>query len=252
MLLEVCLEARDEPATVAQVLAARAGGAGTVELCAQMQADGLTPRMECVRAARAALGDWPGLMVMVRPRSGDFLLSPAEVQLMDETIEQAAEAGADGVVFGGVRADPPPADVRAVDIDAMRTLLGTARRRQLVTTFHRAFDAVSDRQRALESLVSLGFDRLLTSGTRWGSRGSAVDGLPVLRQTLAQSAGRIHVVIGGGINAHNVSAIVAGLSHSRLTPPSIDGCVSLHCHSGVLHGGSVDQARVGQLARALA
>ena len=82
--IEICIEAASEEGVKDAVRAAYLGGAATVELCSAMHLDGLTPDPQHIIAARQAFGNRPGLMVMVRPRAGDFCFSPAEVDLMTQ------------------------------------------------------------------------------------------------------------------------------------------------------------------------
>ena len=89
----------------AAVTAAYHGGAERIELCSAMHLDGLTPDPQHIRIARDAFRDRPGLLVMVRPRAGDFCFSPDEVGQMVSQIELAQQCGADGVVLGVLRAD---------------------------------------------------------------------------------------------------------------------------------------------------
>ena len=90
--VEICIEASDREAVGDAVGAAYEGGASTVELCASMDVDGLTPSQELVKAARLAFRDRPGLMVMIRPRGGDFAYSDDELQNMRRHIDLAADA----------------------------------------------------------------------------------------------------------------------------------------------------------------
>jgi copper homeostasis protein len=235
--VEICVDASDETAVREAAGAARAGGAATVELCAAMHLDGLTPTSACLVAARQALGDLPGLMAMIRPRAGDFCYSPAELALMLEQIDAAAEAGADGVVFGVLQA----VDQR-IDLAACRRLLDAARRHGLKTTMHRAFDATPDPDATLDALIDLGFDRVLTSGVPWGQRGTALDGAERLAQTIHRAQGRIEVVLAGGINPANVRPLLAQL-------PLHAGRVAVHAYSGVQIAGRTTVEAINALVQ---
>ena len=113
-------------------VAAQQGGAQRVELCASMPEGGTTPSYGEIRMARKLIDI--RLHVIVRPRGGDFLYSPMELDIMEEDIRMAREAGADGVVFGCLT---PEGDV---DREAMQKLLKVSE--GLSVTFHRAFDYV--------------------------------------------------------------------------------------------------------------
>jgi copper homeostasis protein len=218
--VEVCIEASDAAAVERAVSAAYQGGAATIELCADMHLDGLTPAQACIAAARRAFEQRPGLMVMIRPRAGDFSYSPAELALMLEQIDIAAAAGADGVVFGVLQA----ADQR-IDLDASGHLVASARRHGFQTTMHRAFDATPDPDATLDALIELGVDRVLTSGLPWGTKGTALDGAPRLATTIQRAQERIEIVLAGGISPANVGPLLARL-------PLHAGRVSVHAYSG--------------------
>ncbi len=223
--VEICIEASKPAAVVQAVGAAYHGGATTIELCAAMDLDGMTPSPDCLAAARQAFGQRPGLMAMIRPRAGDFSYTPDELTLMAAQIDAAARGGADGVVFGVLSA----ADGR-IDSAANRRLLAAARERGLQATFHRAFDATPDTDAALDTLIELGFDRVLTSGLPWGRPGTALDGAARLTQTILRAGDRIEVVVGGGISPANVGPLLARL-------PLHAGRVSVHAYSGAKIGG---------------
>ena len=117
-------------------------------------------------------------MVLIRPRGGDFLYSDAEFEVMLEDIRVSRDLGADGVVVGCLAADG------RVDRDGAARLLAAAR--PLAVTFHRAFDMARDPCEALEDLVALGVDRILTSGqearseTAWRSPPWTYSSLPAI------------------------------------------------------------------------
>ena len=236
--IEVCIEAAHADRVTDEVHAAYLGGAATVELCSAMHLDGLTPASQHIVAARQAFGDRPGLMAMVRPRTGDFCFSPAEVDLMTQQIEIAAKAGADGVVLGVLRSP----DNRIAE-DAMQVLASTAEAAGLRTTCHRAFDATPDADEALDVLIGLGFDRVLTSGIAWGRKGTGLDGVERLAATIRRSQGRIEIVLAGGISPANVNPLL-----SRL--PLAVGLVSVHAYSGAQANGQTTVESVRALIEA--
>jgi copper homeostasis protein len=176
------------------VQAAALARADRVELCTDLDLDGLTPPPTLVRAARRAFGG--KLHLLVRPRAGDFVFSSAELAAMLAAVERCRAEGVDGVAVGCLTPD------RAIDEPAMREL--TAAAQPMSVTFHRAFDACGDRVAELETLVRLGVDRVLTSG---GGRSADAPGLAAL---VAQARERIGIIAAGGIRDHNVAAIVQG------------------------------------------
>jgi copper homeostasis protein len=148
MIYEICVD------SAAGVRAAKDAGARRVELCADLLEGGITPSLGMIRQARKVSGI--GLNVMIRPRGGDFLFNTDEFAAMRADIETVKAEGADGVVIGLLTA--------AGEIDGPRTREMIALARPLSVTFHRAFDVAAEPFRALETLIELGVDRVLTSG----------------------------------------------------------------------------------------
>ena len=147
---------------------AERGGADRVELCAGLPEGGTTPSAGMIAAVRKKISI--GLQVMIRPRGGDFCYSADEFGIMQRDILIAKQLGASGVVFGMLNLDG------TVDKERMRQLVELAR--PLKVTCHRAFDMACDLQQALEDLIEVRVDRVLTSG----SKKSAVDAMPTLKQ----------------------------------------------------------------------
>ena len=189
ILFEACVEGVDG------VRAAAAGGAHRAELCASLATGGLSPSPGAVAEARRV----PGieLMAMVRPREGDFCYTPGELAGMRADVRAYREAGVDGVVFGLLHPDGT--------IDEARTAELIALARPCSVTFHRAFDRVRDPVAALDALIGLGVDRVLTSGLA----PTAHEGAPLLRRLVDRAAGRIVILPAVGIRADNVAALVA-------------------------------------------
>ena len=229
--VEVCIGCDDAAGVCRDAGAAMVGGAARVELCGQMRDEGLTPDWELVRMARAVFTQ-PGVLAMIRTRPGDFSFAAAEVRAMEGQIRRAAEAGVDGVVIGALGADG------VLDRAALAGLVAAAKGRDLYVSLHRAFDATLDPAAALETLVELQFDRILTSGTPWRGAGGAVAGLKRVQALVAQAAGRIEVVVGGGVEPENADVFATALPGDRW---------SLHAYSGVRMDGRVCAERVRAL-----
>jgi copper homeostasis protein len=179
--------------SVASALAAQEGGAGRVELCAALELGGVTPSYAEIATARDQLAI--PLYVLIRPRSGDFLYNDFECEVMQRDIEMCVALGCDGVVLGVLDAQGQ------VDVARSRVLVATAG--ALGVTFHRAFDMVGDPAQALEAVIDLGCERVLTSG----AQASAIDGAAQIRALLAQAAGRVVVMPGAGVHARNIAAL---------------------------------------------
>ncbi|HKE48635.1 MAG TPA: copper homeostasis protein CutC [Rhodanobacteraceae bacterium] len=181
--------------SVASALAAREAGAGRIELCASLGEGGLTPSYATIALARERLAI--PLYVLIRPRAGDFLYGDIELETMRRDIEACVRLGCDGVVVGALDAD---GDVALATCRALIDAAGA-----LGVTFHRAFDVARDPRQALEDIVSLGCERILTSG----QCATAAEGAPLIRALIREAAGRLVVMPGAGIDAGNIAAIRA-------------------------------------------
>jgi len=175
-------------------LAAEAGGADRVELCDNLAVGGTTPGPGTIAVACARIKI--PVHVIIRPRGGDFIHSEAELAAMRLEIEVAKSLGAAGVVFGMLNPD--------ATIDRERTERFVALARPMSVTFHKAFDQTRDPFAALETLMDLGVDRVLTSG----SRPSALEGAGVLAGLVARAEGRIAILAGGRLSLENVRRVI--------------------------------------------
>jgi copper homeostasis protein len=136
------------------------------------------------------------LNVIIRPRGGDFCYTDVEFEVMKYDIEAAKRLGANGVVIGLLNPDGT--------VDAARTPALVELARPMSVTFHRAFDMARDPQAALETLVELGIDRVLTSG----QEASVLEGLDLITDLVRQAGERIIIMPGGGITERNIKKIV--------------------------------------------
>lgn len=188
MLLEVCCGDYES------AVAAAAGGAQRVELCAALATDGLTPSAGLIAAVRRI----PNLRlhVLIRPREGNFVYGDAEFEIMREDILMAQRLGADGVVIGALT---PEGDI---DVEHCQALVEAAKGMQV--TFHRAFDQCREPERALEQIIALGCHRLLTSG----QAATAEAGTALLQQLVQQAGERLIILPGAGVNVQNARAIL--------------------------------------------
>lgn len=182
--------------SVESCLAAQAGGADRVELCAGIPEGGTTPSYGDITTARELLTH-TRLHVIIRPRGGDFLYTPLEQRIMLKDIENARRLGADGVVFGCLTSEGD------IDIALMKQLLEAAQ--GMSVTFHRAFDVCRQPKQALETLIQLGCHRILTSG----AQPTAEQGIPLLKELQAQADGRIILLAGCGVNENNIARIAS-------------------------------------------
>lgn len=218
MILEVCVN------SAVSAIEAQKGGADRVELCENLHDGGTTPSAGSIQVARKHLQI--ALFVMIRPRGGDFLYSDQEFEVMKEDIRMAKKIGSDGVVFGILLRDG------SIDVERMKTLISLSRPMQV--TCHRAFDMTADPVKAIEDLVALGVDRILTSG----QHPTALQGAAAIRQFIKRSAGRIIIMPGGGVKEHNAVELIQATGaqelHSRLEKqePSRMAFRQLHVNMG--------------------
>ena len=175
-------------------LAAQAGGADRVELCAGIPEGGTTPSYGDITLARELL-QRTRLHVIIRPRGGDFLYTPLEQRIMLKDIEMARQAGADGVVFGCLT------PYGEVDLPLTEQLMKASQ--GMSVTFHRAFDMCRNPFQAMETLIGLGCDRILTSG----QQATAEIGIPLLKELQRAAEGRITLLAGCGVNETNIAHI---------------------------------------------
>jgi copper homeostasis protein len=186
---EICID------SVEGAIAAEQAGADRVELCSALFEGGLTPSIGTIETALRSV-DRIRVHVIVRPRAGDFIYSPAEVDAMVRDVRAAVAAGAHGVVVGALTAEGD------VDVPTTRKLIEAAGTASI--TFHRAFDMVRDPFQALEQLIELGVDRVLTSGQEV----SVLEGAPLIAELVRRAQRRIVVMPGGGITPRNIARII--------------------------------------------
>ena len=175
---------------------AEAGGATRVELCAGIPEGGTTPSYGEIKTAQM-LTSHIDINVIIRPRGGDFLYTEAEIQSMLLDIELCKQLGVHGVVFGCLTKEGD------IDVPLMRRLIEAAK--PLSVTCHRAFDVCRDPFKALEELIELSCDRILTSG----QQSDAVKGIPLIKQLVERAAGRIIIMPGCGVRENNIAQIEA-------------------------------------------
>ena len=181
--------------TFAGALAAQADGTHRIELCGPLHDGGTTPSAGLI--ARCSEKLLVSVHVLIRPRAGDFVYSDDDIEIMSKDIAVAKEFGVDGVVIGALTAEGE------IDAETMSQLITMAS--PLRVGFHRAFDQVRDQDEALELLVSLQVDHILTSG---GAK-SAMEGADRIKQLVERAGDRIGIIAGGSITARNAANIVA-------------------------------------------
>ncbi|MGF1744259.1 copper homeostasis protein CutC [Vibrio minamisatsumaniensis] len=187
--IEVCID------NLESLHNALSGGANRIELCSSLALGGLTPSFGMMKQA-ARISSVP-VYAMIRPRQGDFLFDADDVMSMLHDIQAAADAGLNGVVLGALT---PKGEI---DMPMMQTLATKAHQLKLGITFHRAIDQLQDYKVALERIIELGCERVLTSGLAV----NAEQGIDVLAAMAKQADGRIDIMAGAGVNAANAKRI---------------------------------------------
>ncbi len=203
---EICVDSPEG------VIAARDGQADRVELCDNLFEGGTTPSIGAIKMARRVGGI--KLHVIIRPRGGDFLYSDVEFETMRMDIEAARTSRVDGIVIGLLTADG--------NIDKERTTELVTLARPMSVTFHRAFDVCRDPLTALEDLIEIGVDRVLTSG----QKADAVSGAETIKKLVETAGDRIVVMACGGIDETNAAEIVATTGVSELHFTAFEEVVS--------------------------
>lgn len=193
--IEVCID------NLESLHCALSGGANRIELCSSLALGGLTPSFGMMKQA-ARISSVP-VYAMIRPRQGDFIFDNDDVMSMLDDIQVAADAGLNGVVLGVLTAQGE------IDMVAMKTLTSKAHQLKLGVTFHRAIDQLKDYQTALEQIIELGCERVLTSGLA----SNAEQGKDILKEMVSLSQGRLDIMAGAGVTADNGHEI---LMHAKV------------------------------------
>jgi copper homeostasis protein len=186
--LEICAH------TLTSALIAQEGGADRIELCAAIEVGGITPSPNTILEARRLLHI--DICVLVRPRSGDFCYSDLEFEVLKKDILFCKEQGINGVVVGVLKPN------QELDIERMTELLKLARPMQVAC--HRAFDRTPDGLKTMEQLISIGYDRILTSG----QKDSVSEGKNYLKTLVEAAKGRIAIMPGNGVTVENMADIL--------------------------------------------
>ncbi len=201
--MEVCANG------VVSALAAQQGGASRIELCDNLQDGGTTPSYAQIKLAKELLTI--PVYPIIRPRSGDFLYSDLEFNLMKADIEICKLLNCDGVVFGILNAEGEIDQLRCAELIAIAS--------PMKVSFHRAFDLCHDQEKAVEAIIELGFERILTSG----GQVNALVGAAQIATLVKLAAGRISIMPGAGIREHNVAEVmrITGATEFHATAKSV-------------------------------
>ena len=189
-ILEVCVD------SVCNALTAQSAGAHRIEFCANLPEGGTTPSPAQIEIARKKLQI--KLYVIIRPRGGDFLYNDTEFEIMKSDIHFCGRTGCDGVVIGMLNSDGTVDKVRNAE------LIQIAQHYGMGVTFHRAFDRCADLPEAMETIIELGCERILTSG----GYDSAIEGAEIIHTLIEKAGERIIIMPGAGITPENATGLI--------------------------------------------
>jgi copper homeostasis protein len=169
------------------------GGADRIELCAALSEGGITASYGQIRRCREAFDVL--LYPIIRPRGGDFLYTKDEYEIMLLDVKLCKQLGCDGIVTGLLNMDGT--------IDIARTAELTELAYPMGVTFHRAFDRCRDPFEAMEELIEIGCERILTSG----QKPAAPDGVEWIAELNKKADGRIIIMPGSGVRKENIKML---------------------------------------------
>lgn len=184
MILEACVE------NISQAIKAQSLGANRIELCENLSVGGTTPSAGTIKTAKKYLNI--PVVVLIRPRGGNFVYSSKEIEVMKSDIELCKELGVDGIVIGALKPDA------SIDIELTKDFIEQARPMKI--TFHKAIDETRDILDEFKHLLELDIDRVLTSG----GRESAIEGLQTINEMSALGRGKMEIVVAGKITMSNL------------------------------------------------
>lgn len=192
MKLEICIDSLSSART------ALVGGADRLEVCGSLAVGGITPRVDLVERCMELFPSdhsLSNIMMMIRPHSRGFVYNQDDLKAMLSDIDMANQLGVQGVVFGALTADG------CVNKSLCRRLIDVAR--PLEITFHRAFDLAQDPFQAMDDLMDLGFDRVLTSG----QAETALQGEQTLKKLVHHAGDTLTVIVAGNVRAENIQRL---------------------------------------------
>lgn len=219
-----------------------AAGAHRIELCSGPAEGGTTPSHGFIKEARQKVNI--ELFPIIRPRGGDFLYTDSEFRIMMDDVAFCKSAGCDGVVTGILNADGT--------VDKRRCAILTKIAYPMSVTFHRAFDRTAEPFKAMEDIISIGADRILTSGLK----PTATEGLSLIRQLVKKADSRITIMPGSGIRSGNIADIVlqSGTNEFHSSARKLSTTLMEYHNTGMneqLGYAQVDKAEVEKMISAL-
>lgn len=198
MKVEIC------SATFESAIAAYQGGANRIELCSELSTGGVSPSAGMIQEVRKNIP--LEINVLLRPRSGDFILSSQEAEVVLRDIAFCAQSKVQGIVVGALTAEGK------INKEMSKEWLKEAHRRGLSATYHRAIDRSANIYDALEDILSLGYDRILTSG----GCSTAYEGIGTIMKMVEISKNNIIIMPGSGVNKTNIREIIQSTKVSEI------------------------------------
>ena len=188
MIIETCVE------NINQALRAESLGANRIELCENLRVGGTTPSAGTIAITKNILNI--PVMVLIRPRGGNFIYSNNEIEVMKHDIEICKKIGVKGVVIGALTKE------HSIDIDLVNALVGLAK--PMEVTFHKAIDETSDILEEFKNLLKTDVDRVLTSG----GVETAIEGSDIINEMVKISNRKVKVLSAGKIDRTNLSKLI--------------------------------------------
>ncbi|KAG9428269.1 copper homeostasis protein cutC [Apis mellifera carnica] len=185
--MEICIDSLESAKNAIE------GGATRLEICSALSEGGLTPTPSFLQKIKS-FSSIP-IYAMLRIRSGNFVYTKEEMEVMLQDLKILKDYGADGFVFGALTPD------NEIDVESCKDILSAAE--SLPVTFHRAFDEVNDPLKSLKILIDLKFERILTSG----QKDTALEGLELIKKLVQEARNKIIVMPGSGITKENILKI---------------------------------------------
>ncbi len=192
---------------------AEEAGAERIELCENLFEGGTTPSYGMVKKVLEETKI--PVLVMVRPRGGDFCYSSQEIEIMIEDIRLFRSIGVVGVVLGVLTKD------KRIDYSLLKKLLEECRGTDV--TFHKAIDEVKDPVGEIEKLTEMGVKRILTSG----GAATALEGEAILSEMLRAARGRVEIVVAGGVTQENLHLVRSRIPAAEFHGKKIVGDLTL-------------------------
>ncbi|MBL50510.1 MAG: copper homeostasis protein CutC [Candidatus Marinimicrobia bacterium] len=185
---EVCIE------TTAEAVNAERRGAERLELCKNLELDGLTPDISVIQKTIKSVNI--PVKVMIRPRPGNFIYNQDEIEMMERDIDLCKSSNVPEVVVGVLR------DSGIIDSKLTNRL--ASRAYPMAVTFHKAIDQTIDILNELDRLSRIEeISSILTSG----GENTALDGQAMLRKIINRYDRRFNVIVAGSITDKNFNKI---------------------------------------------